>query len=166
MERKCPAWNFFAIFGELQHENINCAWCHAARGRQCTWRGELQTVVSLTCTPLTSFLPSENWKVHYSTRISHPAPPQTAPAFSKTDVVEQVRMTVNSVRAVQTLPQGMKTMTNLDKKSAINFKVDDSMSSWNVFHHTVLLQLENTRYTLQQKYKNLCVCVCVCYCHY
>lgn len=51
----------------------------------------------------------------------------------------------------------MRTMTNLDKKSAINFKVDDSMSSWNVFHHTVLLQLENTRYTLQEKYKNMCV---------
>lgn len=83
VDRKCPAWNFLAIFGELQHENINTAWCHSVQGRHWKWRGELQTVIKPTCTPLTSFPSSENWIVHYPTRISHPAPLQTAPTFSK-----------------------------------------------------------------------------------
>lgn len=54
------------------------------------------------------FLSSEYWKVHYLTQISHPAPFQMAPAFSKTDVVEQVMITVGAVKT---------DFTTVDKKT-------------------------------------------------
>ncbi len=89
------------------------------------------------------FLSWEYWKVHYLTQISRPPPFQMAPAFSKTDVAEQIVITAEEAELMS--GQRKRKLTNLDEKFAINAEVDHSTSGRYVFHHTVLLQLKHTK---------------------
>ena len=45
----------------------------------------------------------------------------------------------------------VKEKTNLGKKFAINSEIDKSISSRYVFHHAVLLQLKNAKWTTNEK---------------
>lgn len=90
------------------------------------------------------FLSSGYQRVHSLTQMSHPPPFQIAPTISKTDRVHIKTNMYITMGKQSDEPQCFLALwqcTNLNKKLAVDFKIDHSTIGRDVFHHTVLLQL-------------------------